>query len=99
MVLLFDAAGIPIAYDTARYRYGVDGRAFGPGWRDDVEAVELPQNVADAAESIVILHYWDPKADWIGNVIIGLRLAAEVIGTILGWRAAGEPVNAGGEGF
>ena len=48
-VVLFDAAGNRIQHDTIRYRYGVDGRFFGSGSREDTEVFQLPQSVADRA--------------------------------------------------
>jgi hypothetical protein len=68
-VVLFDAQGSRILHDPIRYRYGVDGRAFGRGVNPATEVGQLPQNVADAAESIVILHYWDPRVDLVRRAI------------------------------
>jgi hypothetical protein len=96
---LVDSSGSLITHDPIRYRYGVDGRAFGSGSRDVTEAVQLPQNVTDAAESILISHYWDPKVDLVENVKIGIRIAAEIIIIILQMNAQGEAVNAGGSPF
>jgi hypothetical protein len=98
-VILFDADGRRIPHDDIRYRYGVDGRAFGSGWREVTEVYQLPRNVSDAAESIAILHYWDPKVDLVD---VSLQVAVfiwELIEIWLRSREQGEQVNAGGEEF
>ena len=58
---LYDADGNQIRTDPIRFRYGCDGRLFGSGRRDETEVVQVPQEAANAAESILISHYWDPK--------------------------------------
>jgi len=98
-VVLFDAAGNRILHDTIRYRYGIDGRAFGPGTREDTETFQLPQNVADAAETIVITHYWDPKVNIVGTAIEVAKVAWQLIQLILDQQRKGEAVNAGGSPF
>lgn len=98
-VVLFDAAGNRILHDTIRYRYGIDGRAFGPGTREDTETFQLPQNVADAAETIVVAHYWDPKVNIVGVAIEIAKVAWQLIQLILEQQRKGEAVNAGGRPF
>jgi hypothetical protein len=98
-VVLFDGAGQRIQHDDFRTRYGVDGRFFGSGRREDTETYGVPQDVADRAETILIAHYWDPKVDLVRVAIdIGFILW-EVIRLILENRDNGEAVNAGGETF
>jgi hypothetical protein len=48
---LFDGNGHRIHHDPIRYRYGIDGRFFGSGRREDTEYYELPGDVADAVGS------------------------------------------------
>lgn len=98
-VILYDAGGNRILHDQIRYRYGIDGRAFGPGSREDSEVFQLPQNVADAAESILICHYWDPKVDLVAAAIEWGGLIWEVIQIIIDAYSRGEAVNAGGDEF
>lgn len=98
-IVLFDTNGSRILHDTIRYRYGIDGRVFGSGRREDTETVQLPQNVADAAESILILHYWDPKVDLVAAVIDIAQFIWDAIRIFLEAQQRGEPVNAGGEPF
>jgi hypothetical protein len=96
-VVFYDANGKRILHDPIRYRYGVDGRAFGPGWREVPETLELPQNVADAAEVIFIAHYWDPKVDLVAIAIEVGQTLAETLKTLLEAQQQGEPINAGGD--
>jgi hypothetical protein len=98
-VILFNAAGNRILHDTIKYRYGVDGRAFGSGRREDTEVFQLPQNVAAAAATIVIAHYWDPKVDLISVAVKTAKVAWELIQLILEQQRKGEAVNAGGNPF
>jgi len=91
----YDATGNRILYDTIRYRYGIDGRAFGPGWREDTETVQLPQ-IADATESIVISHYWDPKRNIVDTILDTIRIAVEVLKHLSDERDRGQEVNGGG---
>jgi hypothetical protein len=98
-VMLFDAGGIPIQHNQIRYRYGVDGRAFGSGVRDATESVQLPQNVADAAESILIWHYWDPKVNLVDRAFAIAKFLWELYKELEKMRRRGEPVNAGGDPF
>lgn len=98
-VVLFDAGGNRILHDPIRYRYGVDGRAFGSGLRNATETAQLPQNVANTAESILIAHYWDPKVNYVA---IAIQLGAviwEVIQLIRDAQQQGQEVNAGGDPF
>lgn len=98
-IVLFDAGGNRILHDEIRFRYGVDGRAFGSGLRDEAETIQLPQDVADAAESILILHYWDPRVDLVRLAIEIGKAFFEVLAYIFEQQQKGEPVNAGGEEF
>lgn len=96
---LYDASGNLIQYDPIRYRYGVDGRAFGSGSRDDTETRQLPQNIADPADLILITHYWDPKVDLVARTIELGGLIWDVIKALLDAQKQGEPINAGGEPY
>ena len=98
-VVLFDAAGNRIQHDTIKYRYGVDGRFFGSGSREDTESFQLPQYVADRAESIVIAHYWDPKVDLVATAITVAKIAWELIKLLQDANKRGEAVNGGGQAF
>ena len=98
-VVLFDAAGHRIQHETIKYRYGVDGRFFGSGSRENTESYQLPQDVADRAESIVIAHYWDPKVDLVAAIITVGQIAWELIKLLQEANKRGEPVNGGGQAF
>jgi len=72
-VAVIDSSGT-ILYLSRPRRWGVDGKAFGPGRRnvqwglgDDTENV--PQSVADQAKALVIANYWDPKVNIVAVVI------------------------------
>jgi hypothetical protein len=75
------------------------GRGFGSGMRDATESVQLPQSVADAAESILILHYWDPKVDLVARALDILRTIWEILIEIEKMKRRGEAVNAGADPF
>jgi hypothetical protein len=98
-VNLYDAGGNLLNQNPFRYRYGVDGRAFGSGRQDRTETAQVPQDMANAAENILIAHYWDPKVDLIQVAIVIGRLLWEAIQIILESQARGEAVNAGGTPF
>lgn len=98
-VVLFDANGTRINHTEIKDRYGIDGRAFGPGTREDTITVQLPQSVTDAAESIVICHYWDPKVDLIKTTIQVALFIWDLIKMIDSYKQKGEPVNGGGQPF
>jgi hypothetical protein len=100
-VLLYDANGNRLNHPEIRDRYGVDGRAFGPGERrpPDTMVIDLPQDIANATESIVILHYWDPKVDILGVIIAIGQIVWELFKAISESQQRGEPINAGGEPF
>jgi hypothetical protein len=98
-VVLFDAAGHRIQHDTIKYRYGVDGRFFGSGSREDTESYQLPQSVADSAESIVIAHYWDPKVNLVEAAIVVGQIVWELIKLLQDANKRGEAVNGGGQPF
>lgn len=97
--VLYDVNGRRIQHNEIRYRYGVDGRAFGSGTQDKPESEQLPQIVADAANTILITHYWDPKVDLVAAAIQTAEFVWEVIQTIWDWYQQGQNVNAGSESF
>jgi hypothetical protein len=98
-LLLFDANGQRIDHQEIRYRYGVDGRAFGSGSRQTEEVIQLPQIVTDAAESIVIMHYWDPKVDLVEALKVAALFLWDLLSSTNDQKTNGEPINAGGQPF
>lgn len=92
---LYDGSGQLLTLEPIRYRYGQDGTAFGSGYRDDTETAQVSQTIADATESILISHYWDPKRPLVDTLI--------EVGTVIWWviqeirksQEQGQEVNAG----
>jgi hypothetical protein len=92
---LYDADGRQIPYDPIRFRYGCDGWAFGSGRRDETEVVQLPEEIANAAESILISNYWDPKRSLVDPLIEAAEILWWAIEQIRQAQQQGEEVSAG----
>jgi len=92
---LYNSSGQLLTLEPIRYRYGQDGTAFSPGRRDDTETAQVPQDIADATESILISHYWDPKRSIVDTLIQAGTLIWWVIQQIAEAQRQGEEVSAG----
>jgi hypothetical protein len=92
--LVDDSGRLLTLNEPIRYRYGCDARAFGPGRREDTEFAAVPQEIADATESILISHYWDPKRSLIDTIIEAAEVVWWVVQQIWSAQQQGEAVDA-----
>ena len=92
---LYDADGRQLQYDPIRFSYGCDGRFFGSGQRDETEVVQLSEEIANATESFLISHYWDPKRSLVDTLIEAAEFLLWAYKQIEEAQQQGEQVSAG----
>jgi hypothetical protein len=93
--LLVGPDGEVIPEVKVKTRYGIDGRAFGSGRRDDTEAWAVPADVAGKATKVLLLHYPDPKTKWVEALVEATPYLLEVAKIILEAQLKGVEVNCG----
>jgi hypothetical protein len=76
--MLVDAGGNIIPELDIHEDYGVDGRAFGSGERDETREWDVPLNLLDRADTIVLIHQWAPKVDYVQAVITAVKVIWEL---------------------
>lgn len=91
--MLVRADGTLIADQGFHATFGVDGTAFGSGRRDETYDWGIAPEVVAQVDRIVIWHGWEPKVNWLEEVLKWVKTIWELYEALAG----DEQVSVGGD--
>jgi hypothetical protein len=93
-IILLNAGG-GVIYLTQERTYGVDGTWFGSGLQQQEWQEDIPPDIVSQCKALAVTHYWAPRVDIIGVLIVIGKAIWELIEQMQNQKDAGEPVDVG----